>query len=137
MNNPKFVFDTNTLISAALLDGSTNARALDEAFKVGEVIISEATFSEFSQVLFRKKFDRYLTNERRFQIINKIKRDAMMQVCVTKVDVCRDPDDNKYIGLAIDAGAICIVTGDKDLLILHPFNNINILTAAEFLKMAF
>ena len=46
---------------------------------------------------------------------------------------CRDPKDNKFLELAVCANATCI-TGDKDLLILHPFRNIPILNAVDFLN---
>jgi len=47
-------------------------------------------------------------------------------------DICRDPDDVKILGLAISAHADCIVTGDKDLLILEKFQGIPILTPRSF-----
>jgi hypothetical protein len=137
MNKPKLVFDANTFISAILLDGSVSARALDHAFKIGEVVVSEATFSELTQVLFRKKFDKYLTNERRLQTLSKLERDTILQKVTTGLKVCRDPKDDKYLELAIDSNAVCIVTGDKDLLVLNPFRNIKILTAADFLLNKF
>ena len=52
----------------------------------------------------------------------------------TKVAVCRDPDDDKFIGCAIDADALYIVSGDKDLLTLGSFGEIQMITAAEFCK---
>ncbi|WP_408733647.1 putative toxin-antitoxin system toxin component, PIN family [Mucilaginibacter sp.] len=54
---------------------------------------------------------------------------------VEKFSDCRDPKDNKFLELAVTAGASCIVSGDQDLLILHPFNNIPILPPADFLKL--
>jgi len=62
MNKPNFIFDTNTSISAILIENSVSAFALDKAFRVGKIVVSDATFLEFTQVLFRKKFDKYLTN---------------------------------------------------------------------------
>jgi uncharacterized protein len=56
-----FVFDTNALISAMLSPFSTNATALKLAERKGEAVYSDATFSEFSQVFCRKKFDRYFS----------------------------------------------------------------------------
>jgi predicted nucleic acid-binding protein len=50
---------------------------------------------------------------------------------------CRDPKDNKYLELTVDCNAACITTGDKDLQVLHPFQNIPILSAAEFLITTF
>jgi putative PIN family toxin of toxin-antitoxin system len=135
MSSTKFVFDTNTFISAALIEGSVNDLALDKAFKTGKVIVSEATFAELTEVLFRKKFDKYLTDERRLQILQKLERDTVIcEVNITLSD-CSDPKDNKFLELALAANAFCIVTGDKDLLVMHPFRNIAILSSADFLKI--
>ncbi|HVS93050.1 MAG TPA: putative toxin-antitoxin system toxin component, PIN family [Mucilaginibacter sp.] len=137
MNESKFVFDTNIFISAILIDDSISARALDKAFTIGEVVFSDATFSEFTQVLFRPKFDKYLTDERRLQTIAKLKADTLRYNVLTVLTVCRDPKDNKFLELAVDSKAACIITGDKDLLILHPFREISILTASEFIDTVF
>lgn len=135
MSSTKFVFDTNTFISAALIEGSVNDLALDKAFKTGKVIVSEVTFAELTEVLFRKKFDKYLTDERRLQILQKLERDTVIcEVNITLSD-CSDPKDNKFLELAVAANAFCIVTGDKDLLVMHPFRNIAILSSADFLKI--
>ena len=135
MSSTKFVFDTNTFVSAALIERSVNDLALDKAFKTGKVIVSEATFAELTEVLFRKKFDKYLTDERRLQILQKLERDTVIcEVNITLSD-CSDPKDNKFLELAVAANAFCIVTGDKDLLVMHPFRNIAILSSADFLKI--
>jgi len=47
---------------------------------------------------------------------------------------CRDPDDNKFLALALDGHAECIVTGDPHLLELHPWRGIPILTPRAFLE---
>ena len=58
-----------------------------------------------------------------------------MHVNITQqIFVCRDYKDNMFLSLAVSAQANCIVSGDKDLLTLHPFNEIPILTPAGFLK---
>ena len=51
-----------------------------------------------------------------------------------RIDVCRDPDDNKFIECAFEAKCIYVVSGDKDLLSLKRFNDIKIVTVAEFLS---
>ena len=53
----------------------------------------------------------------------------------TKIEICRDPDDNKFISCAIDGQCYYIVSGDKDLLSLKQFDNIKIITVAEFLEL--
>lgn len=136
MSDKLFVFDTNVFVSAALLAGSVNDRALDKAFKTGKVVVSAATFEEFTEVLFRKKFDKYFTDERRLQVIQKLERDTLAIEVDISISACRDHKDNKFLELAVTAGASCIITGDQDLLVLHPFNDIPILSAADFLTLA-
>jgi putative PIN family toxin of toxin-antitoxin system len=136
MSDKLFVFDTNVFVSAALLSGSVNARALDKAFKTGKVIVSAVIFAEFTEVLFRKKFDKYFTDERRLQVIQKLERDTVSFEVNISINACRDPKDNMFLELAVTAGASCIITGDQDLLILHPFNDIRIRSAADFLTLA-
>jgi len=50
-------------------------------------------------------------------------------------DVCRDPDDVKVLGLATAARADCIVTGDRDLLVLERWQGIAILSPRSFAEM--
>ena len=60
-------------------------------------------------------------------------RGALIEVGIL-VTECRDPKDNKFLELAVSAKASCIITGDKDLLILNPFRGVEILNAADFLN---
>ena len=46
---------------------------------------------------------------------------------------CRDPKDDKYLDLALAAGAEVIVSSDEDLLALHPWRGVRILRARDFL----
>ena len=48
------------------------------------------------------------------------------------IQVCRDPDDDKFIECAVDAQCIYIVSGDKDLLTVNRYNGIKIVTVADF-----
>ncbi|MBS1519646.1 MAG: putative toxin-antitoxin system toxin component, PIN family [Bacteroidetes bacterium] len=130
-----FVLDANALISAFLLAGnSIAAQAYNLVKEKGNLVFSEDTFNEFSDVFVRPKFDRYLSLEKRLVIIEDLKTIVSFVSITSSVQICRDPKDNKYLELALSAGAACIVTGDKDLLVLHLFHQIPILTAADFLK---
>ena len=57
---------------------------------------------------------------------------SMMRPVPLAADLCRDPDDVKVLGLAVSTSADCILTGDKDLLILKEFQGIPILTPRSF-----
>jgi predicted nucleic acid-binding protein len=51
------------------------------------------------------------------------------------IHICRDPDDNKFISCAVDSKCYYIVSGDKDLLSLNNYENIEILTVGEFMAI--
>jgi putative PIN family toxin of toxin-antitoxin system len=84
--------------------------------------------------LLRPKFDKYISSEKRIEAINAFEKIGQLIRVSVSIDLCRDPKDNKFLELAVDSGAGCIITGDKDLLVLNPFETIPILTAADFLK---
>jgi putative PIN family toxin of toxin-antitoxin system len=131
----KIVFDNNVLISAALLKDSIPFKAFEKAVKNHNVLRSKNTFLELNTILFKSKFDRYFKDiiSRHSFILSFM--DASEPVEVThSISICRDPKDNMYLELALSGNATCIVTGDSDLLVLHPFENILIVTPNYFLE---
>lgn len=131
----RFVFDTNTLISAAIFKSSVPAQALRHAILIGELVFSPETESELVRVLSRSKFDRYLTHSERIAFITAVMQYAVMLDEPPPVIACRDPKDDKFLSIAVYAGASVIVTGDDDLLVLHPFRGITIIRPADFFKL--
>ena len=129
----KFIIDTNTILSSLFVKGSVTFKALEKARSKGLLLFSEDTFLEFELVLFRNKFDRYFSKEERLQIVEKFHNEATFVPVTSSLQLSRDPKDDKFLNLAVDANASCIITGDKDLLVLHPFNGIPILSPATFL----
>lgn len=137
MMNKYFVFDTNSLISASILPNSANRKAINKAIELGEIALSEETFEEYKEVVFRKKFDKYFfNNEERYELFNQIKSSLIYFSPSESITACRDPKDNKFLELAVAAKACCIITGDNDLLALHPFRRISILSAGDFLLLS-
>lgn len=133
--NKFFVFDTNAFVSASFIAHSVNAKALDKAFRTGLLAFPDETFSELLDVLYRPKFDKYLSDERRSQVIARLERNAKRFSPKESVCACRDPKDDMFLSLAVSANASCIVTGDNDLLVLHPFRGIPVITASEFIAL--
>ena len=129
-----FDFDTNSLISAFILSASVSRQALNIATQHGKLAFSEATLDEFIDVLFRKKFDKYFTQEERWRAAEKITSNKIVFSPVETISDCRDPKDNKFLELAVCANAACIITGDNDLLILNPYRNIPIINASFFVN---
>ena len=131
----RFVIDTNSLISAFLLEKSVSRFAYDRARAAGTIVLSSETYREFGDVFIRPKFDRYVALSKRQQIIEDIQSVAVLLEVTKTITACRDPKDDKFLLLAVSVGA-SIITGDQDLLVLHPFQNIPILTPANFLQGA-
>ena len=133
MNNLRVVMDTSVVVSAALLPHSRPGQALDYAIEQRAIPLSAATFAELVEVLWRSRFDRYLSDARRRELLNDLERAANRVAITHRITACRDPKDDKFLELAISGNASHIITGDNDLLALHPFRNIPIITPADFL----
>jgi uncharacterized protein len=134
-SNLRCVFDTNATVSALLFEQSTPARAFDTALESGELLLSQDTLAELHEVLGREKFDRYVTREERDQFLAMLVLNATAIDIVDEIKVCRDLDDDKFLELAVSGEANWIVSGDEDLLVLHPFRGISIVTPAQFLEL--
>jgi len=128
------VFDTNAIVSAALFEHSIPGRAFYAALDRGVVVLSPATFVELTDVLRRKKFDRYLTVDEREQFLAKLLHDARLIETTETIRQCRDPKDDKFLELVVGGAASCLASGDEDLLILDPFRGVPILTPTKFLE---
>jgi hypothetical protein len=53
----RFVFDTNTIVSAAILLRSTPAKALTYAQSAGVLLVSDTVVAEYVEVIRRPKLD--------------------------------------------------------------------------------
>jgi len=132
MNNVRGVFDTNVLVSAALL-GGVPRQAFDKLLDNGTVLISVPFLFELAEVLSREKFDKYVTHDERMRFLVGFLKIAEIIAINETIKVCRDPKDDKLIELAVGGKAAFSVTGDKDLLVLNPFRGVEIITPKEFL----
>jgi uncharacterized protein len=130
--------DTSTLVSAALRIESVPHQALSKALGSCDVCASMETLAELEHVLDRDKFDRYLDRESRRAFVALMRRHvrlfAVQDVGIlTAHPTCRDPRDTQFLALALTAEADALVSSDEDLLIMHPWCGIPIMTPTEFL----
>jgi predicted nucleic acid-binding protein len=86
-----------------------------------------------TKILNRAVLDRYLSREIREDFLASLATETELITINETIDICRDPKDNKFLELAISGNATHIITGDKDLLELHPFQDILIVTPSQFL----
>lgn len=127
------MFDANLVVSAALTPGGVSQRALAAARLHGTLAISGAAYQEMAEVLARPKFARVLTEERRLEALEFLSAAALWVEPAMAVQDCRDAKDNRYLELALAARADAIVSGDDDLLVLHPWRGIQVLRPTVFL----
>jgi len=130
----RVVVDTNVLVSRLLIADSIPGHAVREARRSGTLLVSEATMKELADVLARPRFDRYVSIEDRKQFLRLLARVAEFVPIVNRVRECRDPKDDKFLEVALNGRADVILTGDRDLLTLHPWRGVEILSPADYLK---
>jgi len=135
-DQPRWVVDTNLLISRLLTPRGVAAQAVDHALSQGVLLMSDATLAELVQVLWRSKFDRYLTQGDRRQFLALLAGVTRNVHITRQFDVCRDARDNKFLDVAFNGKASALVTGDQDLLVLGTFQGMPIVTAADFLVLS-
>ncbi|HSI58150.1 MAG TPA: putative toxin-antitoxin system toxin component, PIN family [Ideonella sp.] len=128
------VIDTNVLLAGLLWRGPPHA--LLEQVRAGTVslISSPALLAELADVIGRPKFDAILTrtNTSRERSLAEVRRVAeVVEPPPLPQPVCRDPDDDEVLALAIAAKVDLIVSGDNDLLSLRSFQGIPIVAPAQ------
>jgi len=129
----RIVIDTNIIASGIFFGGLPNKLlqlVISEKIEaIGSNEITDEYYKTFGYLLSNKN---YIPKEgiSVCSIVEKMK----IIFPKSKVKVCRDPNDDKFIDCAIDGKCKYIVSGDKDLLDIKNFENIKILTVRDFLK---
>ena len=131
----RLVFDTNIIISALLFKGSKPSKAFNIGIEQEVILFSSSTLTELEEVLWRNKFDPYISHEDRKQFLSSFILHATPVEPDRTITECRDSKDNKFLELGVCGKADFIISGDEDLLILNPFRNIRILTPSMFINL--
>lgn len=133
MKRPRVVLDTNVLISAFLFGGAP--REIVELIVAGVIdcSLSPAILDEVRGVLKRPKFR--LSPRQIMSIIEEL--GGLCEIVNPSASIRRviaDPDDDRVLECAIEAGADAIVSGDTHLLELGTYKGIFILNPSDFLQ---
>ncbi len=130
----KVVIDTNIWVSYLL--GSL-LQDLDEKIFSQEIkiIVSEEMLKELIEVSHRPKFKNFFITGRIKELVALLDSYAIVVSPHRKVNVCRDRKDNFLLEAALEGKADYLVTGDDDLLMLNPFQNIKIIKPKDFETM--
>jgi len=125
----RIVLDTNVLIASLISRGKCYS-LVEHSLEIHELITSTFILNELSEKL-QKKFKYEMED---ITEALSILRAKMQIVIPSKLEqqVCRDADDDWVLATALEAKAQCIVTGDKDLLAIAQFRNIDIISPVDF-----
>ena len=133
-NRPSCVSDTNSLISALLIKPSISRQAFDKALDHYRIIISDETAAESDDVAGREKFETYLKVGEREAFEELLHREPQSVEVTETAEASRDPDEDKFLELAVAGEAGVIISGDKDLLVLDPFRDVQIVRPRTFVE---
>ena len=125
----RVVLDTNVLLSAALSPRGAPAQLVDQLLIHAQIVFSEDTFAELKTRLWKPKFDRYITMDRRRSLLhdfNAVAHWIKVPESIANVAYSRDSTDDAFIHAAFVASARRLVTGDDDLLCLDPIKNLDL-----------
>lgn len=130
----RIVLDTNILISALLFGGKPEM--VLERVLAGHVglVLSQDILDELEGVLRAKKF-RYPVDIARSVVRELETLSEIVTPARTVAVVKEDPYDNMILECAIEAKVDYVVSGDNHLLRLERFEDIPILTPAQFLEV--
>lgn len=132
------VIDTNVLISAVIRpQGRVGPILLHLRQEAYTLLYDDLLLQEFVTVLNRPPFTQKY-GIRAEDVETVVRLILLRGEAVTvdeRIDVCRDPRDNKFLDVAVAGNADLIVSGDQDLLVLNSFRNIRIVPPSIFLSL--
>lgn len=127
----RIVLDTNVLIAALIARGVCH-ELFEYCIRRHTLVTSEFILNEVREKLVEKfKYTSEVANE-----AVTLLRSKMEVVTPARLDppVCRDADDDNILATAVTGNCELIITGDKDLLVLKRFGNVEILSPSDFQK---
>ena len=125
----RVVLDTNVLIAAFIAHGVCT-ELLEHCALNHDIIISRFILDEFRRTMLSKF--QFPPDEVEQAVMLLESRSSIVEPLTLAAPVCRDPDDDMIIGTALAASSDCIVTGDKDLLVLNSVSGIPIIAPSAF-----
>jgi uncharacterized protein len=129
----RVVVDTNVFVSAILKANSIPFLVVRWIDEHDGLLKSAATEREILGVLARPQIAAVTVPTFRDDLA-KMLADAELVTITERITACRDPNDDKFLELAVNGHADLIVSGDADLLALNPFRGTPIVSPAMFVQ---
>ena len=129
----RIVVDTNVLASAVFFGGKPGELLRLILARSISAVATQEILDEYQDTI-DYLLEKYKGRELHFSAV-PIYSSMEIIPAKTRVTVCRDPDDDKFISCAIDGQCYYVVSGDKDLLTLKKYRHVKIVTVSEFLEL--
>ena len=133
----RVVVDTNVLVSALIKIDSNPARILT-LWRTGviELVVSPEILEEVVRVLAYPRIRKYVSADEADRYIALLRMHTQVIRPAEDLHVVdADPDDDKFLALAVACNADCVVSGDGHLLSIETYAGIRILTPSDFMRM--
>ncbi len=130
------VLDTNILISAILRKGFPYKilHGLVAPNKV-RLLISSEILNEYEAVIAYTRFSKYKDFAASAKdVLRHVKRVAISHKPSIKLEVIKDADDNKFLELAVSAGADFLITGNSKDFTFSEFRGVRIISPGEYYR---
>jgi uncharacterized protein len=108
---------------------------VDSALKQHRLLLSQDTCDELRHIVERFVKRGWITVQESSELLGSLVELVEWVKILMPIQACRDPKDDKFLELAINGAADYLVTGDQDLLALHPFATTNIVSAKAFTQI--
>lgn len=128
----KVVIDTNVVASAIFFGGKPQNLIQLAICKKIETFVSKEIVEEYKEILERLS-KKYPTKAPKISLESIIPSFDFVEPS-RKIEICRDPDDNKFLECATESKCLYIVSDDNDLLTLKKFEDVEIITVAQFFE---
>ncbi len=125
----RVVLDANVLIADAIASGTCRL-VVRHCLATHEVVLSDHILEEVRRTLVRKLELSTVFTDTAVSLLRG--RSLVVEPATVDPRECRDPKDLPVLGTAVAGAADCLVTGDKDLLVLGSFRGVTILSPADF-----
>jgi putative PIN family toxin of toxin-antitoxin system len=134
-SKPRLVVDTNIIVSGLMTTATPPAQILDAVHnKKVILLISDEVVVEYLRVLEYPHIRKYkkITDEVIRNLTSLFIEETERVEILSHIKKSKDPDDDKFLSLAVKGKADFLITGDKaDLLSLKEIEHIPIITARQ------
>ena len=129
----KIFFDTNVYVAEALLGEAAEAMLAATEQASWRIYASSYLLDEVERVMTEK-----LGFSPRFAVLSRrriIRRATMVEPGTSRHAVADDAADTPILRAALAAGVDCLVTNDRHLLDLDPFEGLRIVSMTQYRQM--